>query len=126
MTAGWAGMGAPPNHHQRNQRHCSQQLMAANGESHSQTLGRALLRKRVEGLVEPNGSRIPQVQCSQDQLTRTQVDSQRSGSLYGSDLGLLHICYGCIALCSCGTPNSRSKGCFRLLSMPLGRFSSDW
>jgi hypothetical protein len=36
------------------------------------------------------------------------VGSQRSGSLCGSDLGHLYICYGCVALCICGIPNSGS------------------
>jgi hypothetical protein len=31
------------------------------------------------------------------ELTRTHGGSQGSGSMYGSDLGLLHVCYGCIA-----------------------------
>jgi hypothetical protein len=34
----------------------------------------------------------------QNQLTRTQEDSQRSRSPYESDLGPLHLCYGCVAL----------------------------
>jgi hypothetical protein len=34
--------------------------------------------------------------------------SLQSGSLHGSNLGHLHICYGCVAWCSCGTPNSAS------------------
>jgi hypothetical protein len=37
------------------------------------------------------------------------VGSQRSGSLYGSDLGSLHICYGCVAQCTCETPNSGTR-----------------
>jgi hypothetical protein len=34
--------------------------------------------------------------------------SQQSGTLHGSDLGPLHICYGCVASCSYGT-NSESR-----------------
>ena len=32
--------------------------------------------------------------------------NQQSGSLYGSDIGPLHIRYGCVAMCSCRAPNS--------------------
>ena len=46
--------------------------------------------------------------------TRAHRDSQRLNreleSLYRSDLGSLHICYGCVAWCSYGTPNIGGEG----------------
>jgi hypothetical protein len=39
------------------------------------------------------------------------LKSKRSKRLYGSDLGPLHICYGCVAQCSCEIPYSGSRGC---------------
>lgn len=42
------------------------------------------------GLQEPEGIRPPQEDSPQTQLIRTQVGSQRSESLYGSNLGPLH------------------------------------
>ena len=38
-------------------------------------------------------------------------ETEPSGSQYGSDLSPLHIYYGCVAWCSCGTPKSGSGGC---------------
>lgn len=35
----------------------------------------------------------------------------QSWSQHGSELGLLHICYGCVASWSCGTTNSGRRGC---------------
>jgi hypothetical protein len=47
-----------------------------------------------------------------NQVNRADRGSQRleqqSGSLHGSDLGPLHTCYGCVAWCFSGTPNSGS------------------
>jgi hypothetical protein len=62
------------------------------------------------GLGEPEGSKTPQEQGPQNQLTRTQVDLQRSESPYGSDLGPLSKCCGCLGQCPCGIPNSESRG----------------
>lgn len=44
-----------------------------------------------EGLEGPEGSRTPEKHSSQVQLTGSQVNSQRSGGLFGSALGHLHI-----------------------------------
>lgn len=49
-----------------------------------------------ERLNESEGLRTPQEQGPQNQLTGTQVGSQKSVNLYRSDLGLLHKNYGCI------------------------------
>jgi hypothetical protein len=38
--------------------------------------------------------------------------NQQSGSLHRSNLGLLHVCYICVAWWFCGTPYRRTKGCF--------------
>jgi hypothetical protein len=48
----------------------------------------------------------------QSQLIRTQEGSQRLGSLYGSNIGPLHLWYVgmCMVCCSCGIPYSRSWG----------------
>lgn len=46
-----------------------------------------------------------------NQLTRSQVGSQKSGSLYRADLGPLHVCYACVSQSSGGIPNSGSSGC---------------
>jgi hypothetical protein len=67
-----------------------------------------------EGLPEPEvTTRSPQGHGPQSQLTLTQVSSQRSGSLYGSDRGLLHV----VRFRS----NSGNGGC-----LPLGPFSFYW
>lgn len=49
-----------------------------------------------------------------------------SQRLHGSALGPLHICYGCVPWCSCGTPNSASGRCLWLFCQLLGPFSSYW
>ena len=45
-----------------------------------------------------------------ESLTRTRGESQSAEAQCGSDLGLLHLCYGCVAWRSCEIPNSGSKG----------------
>lgn len=75
------------------------------------------------------GSRPPGAKGPQNQLTWAHRGSQRwnqlSKSLYGSNLGSLHICYGCVAWCSCGTPTSKS-GDVSDSCLLWGHFSSYW
>lgn len=75
------------------------------------------LGKSCRGGKEPERSKTPQEHGPQNQLTGMRVGSQRSGSLYGSDLGFLHVCYGCVAHCFGGTSNRWSRGSFWLLSV---------
>ena len=55
-----------------------------------------------------------------------QVGSQRSGSLYRSDIGLLHIYYGCVAWCSCEISKSGRGGSDFLLAFESLFFLLDW
>lgn len=48
--------------------------------------------------------------------------NQRKGSLHGSDLGPLNICYGCSSLSSSGTPNRGSGDCLWLFCFLLRLF----
>jgi hypothetical protein len=62
-----------------------------------------------------------------NQLTWTQMGSQISENLFGSELGTLHINYNCIIQCSWGIPNSGGRGCLRLsYALLLRSFSSHW
>lgn len=60
----------------------------------------------------------------QDQQTcphrGSQTLNRQSGSLHGSNLGLLAMYYGCVAWCLCGTPNRGSLlwGFFPLTGLP--------
>jgi hypothetical protein len=78
-----------------------------------QTQGTNPTEEWEEGLKEPEGSRTPGGNSSQNQLSRACSGSHRlkrqTRTLYGSELGPLHILYGCIA-CSCGTFNSGGGG----------------
>jgi hypothetical protein len=67
------------------------------------------LEEEKKGLEDPEGPRTIREHSPHNQLTRTQVASQRSGSLNRSDLGPLYICYGRVTLSSCVNPNSRSR-----------------
>lgn len=81
--------------------------------------GRTVERKRLQDTTE---------NFPQSQLKRTHRGSMRlnqhSGSLYGSDLGPLHICYNGIPCFSCGIPRSGSGGIsdFCLLLVPLSSY----
>ena len=88
-------------------------------------------------MYDPEGSRIPQENGQQNQLTRVHKGSQRlnqqSGVLYGSDLGPLQISYGYIAWCCCQSPNSvcvcvcvYGWGASLTLFLILEPFSSYW
>ena len=70
--------------------HCQHQLSGSKKEN-------------VQNKEEPEGSRTPQEPGPQ-----TQLGLGLSGRLYVSDPGPLHICYVCVAQCSCGIPNSGS------------------
>lgn len=58
------------------------------------------VEKVKEGLWEPEGARTPQ-ETTQSQLNWGHGASQRldhmPGSLHGTDLGSIHICYSCVA-----------------------------
>lgn len=67
---------------------------------------------------------MEQQENPQNQLTWAHRHLQRvyghPGSLHGSDLGLLHICYSCVTCCSCETFNSERKGYLWLWCYLLG------
>ena len=67
-----------------------------------------------EGLLEPVGSRAPQ-ENPQNQLTLAyrscQSLIQQPGSLCGTDLGPLCICYNCAIWSFYETPNCEGRGC---------------
>ena len=65
--------------------------------------------------------------CVCNQLPWAHRSSQRqSGSLYGSDLGPLHIWYGCVAWTSCETPSSGSGRYLWVFHLFYRPFSSYW
>ena len=77
------------------------------------------------GTVRAGGVRTPG-HSSQNQLSMAHRGSQKMKGftktkknhwiLYGSELGPLHIHYGCVSCHSCETSNSGSKCCLILLS----------
>lgn len=73
-------------------------------------------------LQEPYGSRAPQ-EIPQSQLNLAHWGSQKlnqqSGSLHGSELGPLHICYGNLAWSSCGTSKGGSRAVFACFCGPF-------
>lgn len=105
-----------PKSHQRG---FIQQLLGTDAEIHNQSFGRILgilLQLEEEGLSEPEVSWTPQDQDSQNQVSSAQRGSQRpkcqSGSLHGSGLCSLRICYDWVSWCSFVTSYSESQGCF--------------
>lgn len=85
-----------------------------------------LSKEGEEGFEDPEGPRIPEKHGPQNQLSGIYIGSQRlkqqSRSLYGSVLAPLHICYGCIAWCPSGTPNSASGGVSDSFASPWDPF----
>jgi hypothetical protein len=67
-------------------------------------------RRGRSQIVGSRGLRTPGEEGPQNQLSRAHRGSQRlkwqTQTLYGSNLGPLHIPYGCVAWCPCGTTNS--------------------
>lgn len=100
--------GAQPSHQQR--------LVRADAETHIQAVARAQgtpWKRRRKGCRNQRWLRIPQEHSPENQLSSTHRDSrelkQYSGSLDGSYLSPLHICYGCIAQCSYQISNNQSR-----------------
>lgn len=100
--------------------------MGADTESHTQILGRVqgVLWGWCGGTSEVRDTMRTQSTESQGQGLTGGL--QRSGSLLGSDLDPLHICYCCIAWFSCGIPNSGTGGCLLLFYLLVISFSSYW
>lgn len=123
------GLEPNTNHHQRD---FIQQLTGAGAESHDLVI-RVLQRQgswspaevKKEGLEEPESSGTLQERNPQT-TDRTQVGSQRSESLDGSDLGPLHRTCGWVPWSSCGTSKSGIGVCLWLFCLPLGSFFSYW
>lgn len=61
------------------------------------------------------------LKAKQKQNTCSQSLNCHPGSLHGSNLGPLHICYSCIVCCSYGTPNSGGR--VSLILPALGNLS---
>lgn len=86
--------------------------MGADEDIQCQTLGRA------QGTLSKRGWKecriVPHVNGVQNELNKahkhSQKQKQQSESLYGSELGSLHICYGCGAWCSCGATKRVTRG----------------
>jgi hypothetical protein len=78
--------------------------------------------RRKNRLEKPRESMTSPKPSPQNQMTGTQVGSQRSRSLYGSNLSSLHKCYGCVGWRFGGIPNNGSWGCLWLFGMPLAPF----
>jgi hypothetical protein len=78
------------------------------------------------GLLESQGSRTSQENRQQNQLIKVHREPQTKPTIsepawsHGADLGSLHICYSYIAWCSCGTPNSGSRGLSLALLHTMG------
>jgi hypothetical protein len=84
------------------------QLVESDAETHSQTLDGAWgIWKKKERTV---GAKVGKDTIRTRLTESSDQDSQRlkkqSGNLCESDIGPLHTHFGCIAWCSCGTPNS--------------------
>lgn len=102
--------------------------MGAIAESHSRTLGRA------QGVLLKMGRKKQRNQRGQGQNTMRTGPTEPNDlvsrefaeirELQDCAIGLLHICYGWEAWCSCERLGRDSKGCVRLFWLLLRPFSS--
>jgi hypothetical protein len=103
--------------------------METDAETHSQALGKA------QGILQKRTGRILGVRGVKDS-TRTPTESTRAhkgsqrlnqqpGSLHGTGLGLLRVCYSCLAWTSCG-PLTVEAGVSLTLLQGFESLSSYW